>query len=143
MKATQLLMVDHEEVMTMLDTLVTGDMDATDAVLFGRVKDALTLHTGVEEAIFYPALRSFPETKHLIEESYLEHKEIDALMASMTPGSSTWDDQISELRSKVEQHAEEEESELFPQAEALLGEEELLRLGQEIQAMKVGKSAAA
>jgi hemerythrin superfamily protein len=143
MKATQLLMVDHEEVMTMLNTLAGSDMDATDAALFGRVKDVLALHTAVEEAIFYPALRSFPETKHLIEESYLEHKEIDSLIASMTPGTSAWDDQISELRSKVEQHAEEEESELFPQAEALLGEQQLLRLGHEIQAMKVGRSATA
>ncbi|MFN2532574.1 MAG: hemerythrin domain-containing protein [Pyrinomonadaceae bacterium] len=141
MKATQVLMVDHEEVYTMLNTLLSGAMDATDAGLFGRLREALKIHTAAEEQIFYPALENFEETKELISESYTEHKAVDELLASMTPGDENWDDKISQLNQMVKHHAEEEEERLFPQAERLLGEDELNAMGQKIIGLKAEKPA--
>ena len=139
MQATQILMVDHEEAKTMLDTLASGELTPNDPALFGRLKESLDLHAEVEEAIFYPALESFDETKQLIEESYEDHNQIKDLLHSISPGNDQWEDQIRDLRKKVLQHAEEEEHELFPKAEALLGAEGLVRLGDQIQAAKAGK----
>jgi len=89
--------------------------------------------------VFYPALRNFPETKQLIDDSYAEHDAVDKLIANMTPGDESWDDQIVELRNKVKHHAEKEEHELFPKAEELLTDEELLRMGQIMQGIKAGR----
>ena len=139
MRATQVLMVDHEEANTLLNTLVAGDMGANDAAVFGRLKESLEIHTSLEEEIFYPALEGFPETKQLIEDSYAEHEEVDKLLAEMSPGNSSWDDQIVELRKKVEHHAEKEERELFPKAEELLSDEELLEMGTKMQGVKAGR----
>ena len=140
MKATQILMVDHEEADTILNTLASGDMGPNDAALFGRLKESLKLHTSVEEEIFYPALKRFPETKRLIEDSYAEHEEVDKLLAEMSPGNSSWDEQILELGRKVKRHAEKEERELFPKAEELLGDQELLRMGTAMQSIKAGRT---
>jgi hypothetical protein len=41
-----------------------------------------------------------------------------------------------ELRQKVEHHAEEEESELFPRARKVLPEADLERMGEEIESEK-------
>lgn len=136
MKVTQLLMVDHEQVMAMLDTLASGDLQASGVAYFWRIKDALELHTEIEETIFYPALESFAETSSLIEQSYGEHQELTDLLEEMTPGESAWDDQVSKLRDLVTKHADKEESELFPKAESLLGEKELGRMGEEVQKLK-------
>ena len=140
MRATQILMVDHEEADTMLSVLVSGDMGENDAALFGRLKESLEIHTSLEEEIFYPALKAFPETKQLIEDSYAEHEQVDKLLADMSPGSSSWDDQIVELRGKVKRHAEKEEHELFPKAEKLLSDEELLRMGTIMQGIKARRT---
>lgn len=136
MKATQLLMVDHEQMMTMLDMLASSDLEASGVALFWKIKDALELHTEIEETIFYPALESFAQTGSLINHSYREHWELTDLLAEMTPGESSWDDQVSKLRGLVTKHADKEESELFPQAESLLGEKGLVRMGEEIQKLK-------
>lgn len=140
MRATQILMVDHEEADTMMNTLSSGDMGPHDAALFGRLKESLQLHSLLEEEIFYPALKGFSETKRLIEDSYVEHEEVDKLLAEMSPGNSSWDEQILELRQKVKRHAEKEERELFPKAELLLGDEELLRMGTKMQGIKAGQT---
>jgi hemerythrin-like domain-containing protein len=136
MIATQLLMTDHEQLTAMLDTLAGSDLEASGVALFWKIKDALELHTEIEETIFYPALESFAETSSLIEQSYSEHQELTDLLAEMSPGEARWDSQVSELRDLVTRHVEKEESELFPQAESLLGEKELVRMGQKIQTLK-------
>ncbi len=137
MKATQLLMVDHEQVTAMLDALASGgDLEASGVAFFWKIKDALELHTEIEETVFYPAIESFAETNALIEQSYSEHQELTDLLGEMTPGESGWDDQVSKLRDLFSKHADKEERELFPKAESLLGEKELVRMGEEVQKLK-------
>jgi hemerythrin superfamily protein len=136
MKVTQLLMVDHEQVMAMLNTLPNGDLEASGVASFWKIKDALELHSEIEKRIFYPALQSFAETSSLIEQSYGENQELTDLLAEMSPGESMWDDQVSRLRDLVTKHADKEERELFPRAESLLGEKELVRMGDEAQKLK-------
>ena len=141
MKATQLLMVDHEEITALLNTLVGGDFDAGEldpnkVALFWKLRAALEVHSEAEEAIFYPAIKSRAETKDLVEQSYREHQDLTELLNAMSPGESGWDDQVQTLFNMVNDHLEKEEHELFPQAQALLGDEELIRLGQRIQSLK-------
>ena len=149
MKATQELMIQHEEAMTMINALLAGEMAAESAreqmgvesqrlnvQLFEQLKKALQLHARIEEKVFYPVLNKFSETKKLIEESYLEHAQIDGLLGSMSVGSLRWHDQLAELKRRVEHHTEEEEREIFPRAEKLLGDQVLIELDRDIQALR-------
>ena len=111
-----------------------------------RDSGALTVHTHLEEQIFYPALANFDETSEIVERSYEEHQEVNELLSDLTglsPTAEEWIELIGELRENLEHHIEEEEGELFPQAEELLGEERLEELGRQMEEIKSGAAATA
>ncbi|HXG91677.1 MAG TPA: hemerythrin domain-containing protein [Blastocatellia bacterium] len=147
MNAIELLKKDHKEATGLMDQIETadkGDRSAKD--LFMRLKHALTLHTQMEEQIFYPALRNHEETRDMIEESLKEHQEVDQILAEMTnlnPHNDDFIDKLSELRDAVEHHVDEEENEMFPKAEKVLGQSRLDEMGRQMQQMKQSKSATA
>lgn len=147
MNAIELLIQDHEEAAGMMDQLETadkGDRSARD--MFLQLKNALTLHTQVEEQVFYSALKNHEETSDMIPESLEEHREVDQILAEMSglnPGDDDFMDKLTELRDSVEHHVEEEQNEMFPKAERILGESRLQEMGRQMQQMKQGKSATA
>lgn len=147
MNAIELLMQDHKEAASMMDQLETADKGGRSAKnIFLQLKDALTLHTNIEEQIFYPALKNFDETSDMIPESLEEHQEVDEILAEMSelnPGNDDFMDKLTELRNAIEHHVEEEENEMFPKAERLLGQTRLQEMGRQMQQMKQGKSATA
>ena len=82
----------------------------------------------------------------MVPEALEEHQEVDELLAEMTalsPGNDEFMDKLTELRDSVEHHVEEEENEMFPKAEKVLGESRLQEMGRQMQQMKEGKSATA
>ena len=82
----------------------------------------------------------------MVPEALEEHQEVDDLLAEMTalsPGNDEFMDKFTELRDAVEHHVEEEENEMFPKAEKVLGESRLQEMGRQMQQMKEGKSATA
>lgn len=160
MNAIELLKEDHQEALDLMDQLeeITGDFDEDDedaaaptmsnepVQLFAQLKQALTLHTQLEEAIFYPAMKQFDETRDMIGEAIEEHQEVDQIlndMATLSPGDEEFQDKLEELRDSVEHHIDEEENELFPRAEELCGDERLNEMGNQMLQMKQGKSARA
>lgn len=159
MNAIELLKTDHQEAMDLMDQLeeIIGDfeeeteegmtaMSNEPVQLFSQLKNALTLHTQLEEAIFYPAMKQFDETRDMISEALEEHQEVDQIlndMSTMSPGDEDFQDKLEELRDSVEHHVDEEENELFPKAEELCGEKQLNQMGQQMLQMKQGKSAKA
>jgi len=147
MNAITLLKDDHERAMELLEQIEILDEEELGASdLFGQLKQALTLHTQMEEKVFYPALSQFDETSSIVEEALKEHQEIDDILAeisSMSPSDEEFLDEISELKHKIEQHVEEEENELFPEAEKLLGENKLRDLGRQMEQLSKGKTATA
>jgi hemerythrin-like domain-containing protein len=148
MNATELLKQDHQEASGLMDELETADKGNAGSTkqLFTKLKDALTLHTQIEEQIFYPALEQHEETKDMIGEAFSEHKEVKEMleeMATMKPGSDDFMDKLTELRDSIEHHVEEEENEMFPKAESVLGQSRMQELGRQMQLMKQGKGATA
>jgi hemerythrin-like domain-containing protein len=148
MNVIEMLIEDHKEAAGLMDQLQVADKGSNRSTmeLFNQLKSALKLHTEIEEQIFYPALRSHEETADMIDESLDEHREVDEILAEMTGLSATNDefmDKLTELRDAVEHHVEEEESEMFPKAERILGESRLQEMGRQMQQMKQGKSATA
>jgi hemerythrin-like domain-containing protein len=150
MNAIELLKQDHKEAMGMMEQIENNSegtaSDRSNMQMFNQLKQALTLHTKMEEQIFYPALRDHDETADMIEEAYEEHKGVDeilARMSGMSPSNSDFMDLLEELKDNVQHHVEEEETEMFPRAEKILGQSRLQEMGRQMQQMKQGMSATA
>ena len=143
MNAFEILKKDHREVDQMMAALETikGDASSNDSgrKTFELMREALTIHAEAEETIVYPALEEFDETEDQAEHSYDEHAEVKAMLAQMSelePSSDEFQTLLSELKTNVRHHVAEEEGELFPKGEELLGEAELQEMGREIMEFK-------
>jgi iron-sulfur cluster repair protein YtfE (RIC family) len=146
--AIELLTKQHREAQEMLARLAGGEAKRE---LFGQLKDALTLHTRMEEEVFYPELEDFEETHALVEESYDEHRRVDQLLKRMSEASeraagetgvesSDWRGMLAELRDAVTHHVNEEEGEMFPRAAKLLKPDRLRDMGFEMKRLQSGQS---
>ena len=121
----QLLRQDHQKVKRLFERLDETADGATKsrARLFAELKQELELHSDVEEAHFYPALQRHEETQDLVEEALEEHEEVKKVLEELDqsdPEEESWSEQIIELQEDVENHVEEEETELFPKAQRVL-----------------------
>jgi hemerythrin-like domain-containing protein len=88
-----------------------------------RIIRELTIHAAVEERVVYPAFRAAFKDSRMIYEAIEEHHLVRVLLEKLTrfrpgPGSTTFDARFSVLRDLVKHHVDEEESRLFPKAEA-------------------------
>ncbi|HYE64053.1 MAG TPA: hemerythrin domain-containing protein [Pyrinomonadaceae bacterium] len=144
MNAIELLKKDHAEAMNMIEQIesVENGTPTGDAGMstFNRLKEALTLHTRMEEQIFYPALENHDATRDLISESYEEHRRVDGLLNELSAPGDQWENQLGELKESISHHVDEEENRLFPQAERILGQDRLQEMGRRMDEMKGGQS---
>lgn len=121
MDALELLEQDHREVEDFFDQYDSLDDDQAKAELAAKICVALTVHTQIEEEIFYPAARKATKDDDLLDEAAVEHagaKELIAQIESMTVGDDLYDAKVKVLGEQVRHHVEEEEEELFPEVES-------------------------
>ncbi|GGY86581.1 hemerythrin domain-containing protein [Pseudoduganella plicata] len=79
----------------------------------------LTVHTQIEEELFYPAVRSETGDETMVRDAIQEHAEVKELIAhiqGMAADDQDMDDTVAMLRRAIEHHVEEEERDMFPQA---------------------------
>lgn len=141
MNITELLAEDHREVESLIAELEGGGERET----FTKLKNALTLHSQIEEDIYYPALEDFEETEELIDEAYQEHSDVEQLLEDMSavePDSEEFQDLLFQLKESINHHVEEEEGQIFPLSERLLGEESLEQMGNDMSKMKSGSKVS-
>ena len=122
--AVSLLSADHAEVKQMFETyrqLVDENADDDQrAELARRICSMLTVHAELEEEIFYPAMRENVDDELTLDEAEVEHasaRELIEQIEAMDPGDALYDAKVIVLGEYVEHHVQEEENELFPQAE--------------------------
>ncbi|WP_327286835.1 hemerythrin domain-containing protein [Streptomyces sp. NBC_01198] len=100
----------------------------------------LTVHTWIEEKIFYPAARAaVPETTDHVLESVEEHHVVLWMLselAGLDPEDERFDAKMTVLMENVRHHVEEEEQEWFPQVRAALGRTRLTEIGEQLEAAK-------
>jgi hemerythrin superfamily protein len=118
-KATALLREDHRTVKRLFADYEDMESESQKAELFRKIEHELTVHTQIEEEIFYPAMEEVDdeECKDLIREAHEEHKVVKTLLEElrgMDPADEQFDAKVKVMGENVEHHAEEEESELFP-----------------------------
>jgi hypothetical protein len=141
MNALKLLKQDHDQVKSMLSDLesTTERAEKTRTEGLATLKAELEVHEAIEEEIFYPALKDHPKTKDLALEGYEEHHVVDMVMAEIEgvePSDETWMAKFTVMKENLEHHIEEEEGEMFDQAEKVFDDDELEELGDRMQARK-------
>ena len=80
---------------------------------------ALTVHTQIEEEIYYPATREAIDDDDLLDEAEVEHasaKQLIAEIKAMKAVDRLFDAKVTVLGEYIEHHVEEEESEMFPES---------------------------
>lgn len=117
--AIKLLKADHREVEGYFKAYDKLEDEAEKKALAERICVALTVHTQIEEEIFYPAAREGIDDDDLLDEAEVEHasaKQLIAEIRAMEPGEPLYDAKVTVLGEYVSHHVEEEESEMFPEA---------------------------
>ena len=144
----QLLKQDHQKIRRLFERLDEASSDGTVKQrerLFAELKRELTLHTEVEEKHFYPALRDRDGAKELVADSLEEHGEVKKLLGELDQADKeedNWTDQLQELHEDVDDHVEEEETELFPIAQKLLDEAKTKEIAEAIEKDKAAAQKA-
>jgi hemerythrin superfamily protein len=92
--------------------------------LWPKIRQELVSHERAELSEVYPALCMHPETLALAERHEVEASQLSSLIDRIhtTEMSSTaWEQLFDQLIELVEQHAKEEENEIFPKAQETIG----------------------
>ena len=136
--ALELLRSQHEEVEELIEQIEDSDDPDDKAELFQMLADRLAAHSAIEEKMFYPSVMT-EDTREQLIESTEEHLAVKRLLADMMEldcEDEHFDAKLTVLKENVRHHAhDEEEDKLFPEVEAMMDEEELAALGNEMLAM--------
>ena len=120
--AVELLMADHHRVARLFaefDALKEDGSDEAKSALVAQICQELTVHTAIEEELFYPAVREAIEDDDLMDEALVEHagaKELIAQLQAAHPDDDLYDAKVTVLGEQIDHHVEEEEGSMFPQA---------------------------
>ena len=92
----------------------------------------VSAHAAAEEETFYSKLISDEDGQPEARHSVAEHKEVDDLIEEINEtefSSPTWLTKFKEMRERYEHHIEEEEEDIFPVAEKVMGKDGNEKIG--------------
>jgi hypothetical protein len=117
MTALEILRAQHRDVLAVFKRITGGNGNR--AALVEEMSGKLRLHSRLEETIVYPALQQHgsKRVQEMVLESYEEHRIVDFLLAQVAPNQNAETEpllaRVRVLHSLVEEHIEEEESEVL------------------------------
>ena len=125
--AIAMLRADHQKVRQLFRAYRAAQDPATQWEIAQHIFDELDVHAQLEEVVFYQAVEEETTSlgKRLVHASLEEHQEALALiqdLRSLAPGCLEFDTKFQALVLTVEHHMTAEEMEIFPLAEAEVGE---------------------
>ncbi len=140
MDAITLLKADHDAVGDLLKQIKDLDESAHGQrrELFRQIDKELTVHSKIEETIFYPALKQKAKSEddddatQEVLEAYEEHANVKGMLKkleSTDAADETYNAKLQVLSELVKHHVHEEEHEMFKEARDLMDESELEQLG--------------
>jgi hemerythrin-like domain-containing protein len=139
--AIKLLKDDHAEVKKLFgeyEKLAQRETDSPEReILALKICDMLTVHTTIEEELFYPACReALGDGDELVDEAAVEHasaKELIAQIEDGNPEDDLYDAKVKVLGEYINHHVKEEQNELFPKVKDKI---DTKALGQQMQERK-------
>jgi hemerythrin-like domain-containing protein len=121
--ALDLLKADHLKVRNLFREFESlrgiDDEDERKSELVDEICYELTLHSMLEEEIFYPVLRSAIDDDDMLDEADVEHagaRELISQLEVMYPGDDHFDATVVVLGEEVGHHIDKEEGEMFDAA---------------------------
>ena len=143
MDALSLLTADHNRVRGMFARFQSAEEakeTAQMAELGATIIEELEVHATIEEEIFYPTISgASDEIREVVVEGIEEHNVVKQLAEEvklLSPDDETWAAKMKVMIENVEHHAEEEESELFPQVRKAMDDATLTELAERLEARK-------
>lgn len=143
-EATALLRADHKLVAGLFDEFEKATTKPRKAKLVAQICKELTVHTQIEEEIFYPAFQAALRDHELVPEANVEHDSVKDLIAAVEgvePGGDEYDARVKVMGEFVKHHVKEEHTEMFPKAKK--SKMDLLAIGAQMAARKQELMAAA
>ena len=119
--AIALLKKDHDEVQQLFKDFEKASGDGRKEKLARQICREHTIHSMIEEEIFYPACKGKVE-EDLLKEGYVEHDAAKLLIAEIEAGEPSdefYDSKVKVLGEEIDHHIQEEEKRmdgLFAQA---------------------------
>src|SRR6195952_4729070 len=109
--AVALLKADHRKVEDLFAKFEAAKGDGKKKALAEQICMELTVHTKIEEDVFYPACEGAVE-EDLLQEAYVEHDAAKVLIAEIEaggPDDAFYDAKVKVLSEMIEHHVGEEE----------------------------------
>lgn len=121
--ALDLLKADHDKVRSLFrafdDLRGSDEEDERKGELVDEICYELTVHTMIEDEIFYPVLRSVIDDDNMMDEADVEHagaRELISQLEVMYPGDDHYDATVTVLGEEIDHHIDKEESDMFDAA---------------------------
>ena len=134
--AIALLKADHRAVEELFEKYEKSRGKKAD--IANQICMELTIHTSIEEEIFYPACKGVVDDD-LLDEAYVEHDGAKMMIAEIEAGSPDdefFDAKVKVLSEEIKHHVKEEEQRDGIFAQMRSSNVDLNTLGQEMQARK-------
>jgi hypothetical protein len=109
--AVALLKADHRKVEELFEKFESARGEGRKKALAEEICLELTVHTRIEEDVFYPACEGAVE-EDLLKEAYVEHDAAKLLIAEIEaggPNDEFYDAKVKVLSEMIKHHVEEEE----------------------------------
>ena len=119
MDATAMLRADHKKVAALFDEFERSRSAKRKKEIVSQICTELTVHTTVEEEIFYPAVKAALKDHELVPEANVEHASVKDLIAQVQgvePDGEMYDARVKVMGEFVKHHVKEEQNEMFPKA---------------------------
>jgi hemerythrin superfamily protein len=138
-----LLTADHNRVRGVFARFQEAEKsgDVGEMADLARTIDAeITVHTDIEETVFYPWAHGLSDDiADVVDEGIEEHHVVKSLLdeiRALEPGDSQWVAKLTVVIENVEHHADEEETELFPHVRGATDADARHQLGRDLEARK-------
>jgi hemerythrin superfamily protein len=137
--AIALLKADHRQVEQWFEEFESSRSDSKKNQLAQQICQALTVHTSIEEEIFYPAFLEATEEEDIHHEAEVEHegaKKLIAQIESSDADDDYFDAKVKVLSEMIKHHVNEEEKRDGMFAQARRSDMDQEALGEQLAARK-------
>ncbi|HEY8708604.1 MAG TPA: hemerythrin domain-containing protein [Burkholderiaceae bacterium] len=141
--AVAMLKADHKKVSSLFEQFEKSRAASTKKKLISEICTELTVHTTLEEDIFYPAVKAALRDRELVPEATVEHatvKDLIAQVKDVEPGGEEYDAKVKVMSEYVKHHVKEEQNDMFPKAQKT--KLDMVALGERMAARKAELLAA-
>ena len=134
------LTIDHREALALLDQIGTSTDPAERRDLADTVIAEVVRHAVAEEMYVYPAVRDHVANgEQVVLNDIEEHKQLEQVMKQLEGADASeprFDSLVREMTEQLRHHANQEETEQFPQLRADIPRERLVELRKKVETAK-------